>query len=154
MPLTSGVRDGSYEIQGPLGVGGMGEVYRAHDATLQRDVALKVLPDAFTLDPDRLARFKREAQVLASLNHPNIAAIYGFEEANPGTGSGQIVQALAWSWSRARRSPIGSVRARFRSRRRCRSRGRSRTRWKRPTSRASFIAISNPPTSKCGPTGP
>ena len=55
MPLTSGVRVGSYEIQGPLGVGGMGEVYRADDATLQRDVALKVLPDAFTLDPDRLA---------------------------------------------------------------------------------------------------
>src|SRR5438552_4532556 len=58
----------------------MGEVYRARDTKLNRDVALKVLPDAFALDPERLARFKREAQVLASLNHPNIAAIYGFED--------------------------------------------------------------------------
>ena len=60
----------------------MGEVYRARDAKLNREVALKILPDAFTDDPDRLARFKREAQVLASLNHPNIGAIYGFEESN------------------------------------------------------------------------
>src|SRR5713226_7852310 len=60
----------------------MGEVYRAHDTKLNRDVALKILPDAFALDADRLARFKREAQVLASLNHPNIAAIYGFQESN------------------------------------------------------------------------
>ena len=58
----------------------MGEVYRAHDANLHRDIALKILPKSFALDADRLARFKREAQVLASLNHPNIAAIYGFEE--------------------------------------------------------------------------
>jgi eukaryotic-like serine/threonine-protein kinase len=73
----------------------MGEVYRARDAKLSRDVALKVLPEAFTLDPDRLARFKREAQVLASLNHPNIGAIYGFEDSNPLPGSGQAaVQAL------------------------------------------------------------
>jgi serine/threonine protein kinase/tetratricopeptide (TPR) repeat protein len=75
-------RLGSYEVVGLLGVGGMGEVYRAHDTKLNRDVALKVLPEAFTLDPDRLARFTREAQVLASLNHPHIAAIYGFEESN------------------------------------------------------------------------
>src|SRR4029453_14932100 len=60
----------------------MGEVYRAHDRKLRRDVALKILPVAFPLDPDRLARFNREAQVLASLNHPHIAAIYGFEESN------------------------------------------------------------------------
>src|SRR5262245_5837230 len=60
----------------------MGEVYRARDAKLHRDVALKVLPDAFTADPDRLARFTREAHVLAALNHPNIAAIYGLEESN------------------------------------------------------------------------
>ena len=60
----------------------MGEVYRARDLTLNRDVALKVLPDAFALDPDRLARFTREAHVLAALNHPNIAAIYGHEESN------------------------------------------------------------------------
>jgi Tol biopolymer transport system component len=79
MSLSSGSRLGPYEILSPLGAGGMGEVYRARDTTLNREVALKVLPDAFILDPDRLARFKREAQVLASLNHPNIAAIYGFE---------------------------------------------------------------------------
>jgi serine/threonine protein kinase len=80
MPLTPGSRFGAYEVIAALGVGGMGEVYRARDMQLNRDVALKVIPDAFTLDPDRLARFKREAQVLASLNHANIAAIYGFEE--------------------------------------------------------------------------
>jgi eukaryotic-like serine/threonine-protein kinase len=71
----------TYEILAPLGVGGMGEVYRARDTKLNRDVALKILPELFTLDPDRVARFRREAQVLASLNHPNIAAIHGFEEA-------------------------------------------------------------------------
>src|SRR5687768_7418473 len=80
MPLTPGSRVGPYVIAGPLGAGGMGEVYRARDTTLQRDVALKILPQLFALDSDRLARFRREAQVLASLNHPNIAAIYGFEE--------------------------------------------------------------------------
>ena len=78
----------TYEILAPLGVGGMGEVYRARDTKLNRDVAVKVLPELFALDPDRVARFKREAHVLASLNHPNIAAIYGFEEA-PSTSSGQ-----------------------------------------------------------------
>jgi eukaryotic-like serine/threonine-protein kinase len=80
MPLSSGSRLGPYEIVAPLGAGGMGEVYRARDAKLNRDVALKVLPDAFAADPDRLARFKREAQVLASLNHSHIAAIYGLED--------------------------------------------------------------------------
>ena len=78
--LSIGVRLGPYEIVSPLGVGGMGEVYRARDTKLNRDVALKVIPDAFALDPDRLARFQREAQVLASLNHPHIGAIYGFED--------------------------------------------------------------------------
>ncbi|HEV2982857.1 MAG TPA: protein kinase [Vicinamibacterales bacterium] len=80
--LSAGTHLGPYEILSALGAGGMGEVYRARDTKLGRDVALKVLPDAFTRDPDRLARFKREAQVLASLNHPNIAAIYGFEESD------------------------------------------------------------------------
>lgn len=74
MSLSVGTRLGPYEILAPIGAGGMGEVCRARDAKLNRDVALKILPDAFALDPDRLARFKREAQVLASLNHPNIAA--------------------------------------------------------------------------------
>ena len=80
MPLTSGTRLGAYEVVSAIGSGGMGEVYRARDTKLNRDVALKVLPELFALDPDRLARFTREAQVLASLNHPNIAAIYGLEE--------------------------------------------------------------------------
>ena len=80
MLLSAGTRLGPYEIVAPIGKGGMGEVYRAHDSKLKRDVALKVLPDAFARDPDRLARFTREAQVLASLNHPNIAQIYGVED--------------------------------------------------------------------------
>src|SRR3990170_8155036 len=76
MALTAGTRFGQYEILAPLGSGGMGEVYRARDTRLNRDVALKILPALFTHDPERLARFEREAQVLASLNHPNIAQIY------------------------------------------------------------------------------
>jgi Protein kinase domain len=80
MGLAPGTRVGSYEIVSALGAGGMGEVYRARDTELRRDVAVKVLPASLGSDPDRLARFRREAQVLASLNHPNIAAIYGLEE--------------------------------------------------------------------------
>ena len=80
--LGSGTRLGSYELLAPLGVGGMGEVYRARDTKLGREVALKVLPEHLASDPDRLARFQREAQVLASLNHPHIAAIYGLEDAD------------------------------------------------------------------------
>ena len=79
MSLSVGDRLGPYEITGSLGAGGMGEVYRARDSELGRDVALKVLPAAFHADPERLARFQREAQVLASLNHPAIAAIHGLE---------------------------------------------------------------------------
>ena len=94
MTLAAGDRLGPYEVLSTLGAGGMGEVYRARDATLKRDVALKILPDGFALDPERLARFKREAQVLASLNHSNIAAIYGFEASTTSTSSGQAVQAL------------------------------------------------------------
>ncbi|TMP96580.1 MAG: serine/threonine-protein kinase, partial [Verrucomicrobia bacterium] len=82
MALTPGARIGSYEVGSPLGEGGMGVVFRAHDTKLQRDVALKLLPDHFANDPDRLSRFRREAQVLASLNHPNIAQIYGLEESD------------------------------------------------------------------------
>jgi serine/threonine-protein kinase len=80
MPLVSGNRLGPYEILAPIGAGGMGEVYRARDTKLKRDVALKVLPEAFAKDPGRMLRFQREAEVLASLNHPNIAHIYGVEE--------------------------------------------------------------------------
>jgi serine/threonine-protein kinase len=82
MPLKPGTRLGVYEIVEPIGAGGMGVVYRARDTKLNRDVALKAFPDAFALDQDRVARFRREAQLLASLNHANIAAIYGFEETN------------------------------------------------------------------------
>ena len=80
--MRPGNRIGAYEIQAPLGAGGMGEVYRARDLTLGRDVAIKILPAAFAADPARLARFEREARVLASLNHPHIGAIYGIEEAD------------------------------------------------------------------------
>src|ERR1700685_2025327 len=82
MSFASGSRLGHYEILTPLGAGGMGEVYRARDFKLGRDVALKVLPDAFARDPDRMARFQREAKILASLSHPNIAAIYGLEDSD------------------------------------------------------------------------
>jgi len=80
--LDAGTKLGPYEILSPLGVGGMGEVYRAKDSKLDREVAIKVLPEIFSRDPERVARFQREAKVLASLNHPNIAAIYGFEESD------------------------------------------------------------------------
>ena len=77
MALSSGTRFGSYEIAGEIGAGGMGVVYRATDTTLDRDVAVKVLPESMAADAERIARFDREAKTLASLNHPNIAQIYG-----------------------------------------------------------------------------
>src|SRR5512143_1121532 len=80
MPLGPGARLGSYEVVAALGAGGMGEVYRARDTRLGRDVALKALPADVARDPERLARFRREAQLLASLNHPHVAAIHGLEE--------------------------------------------------------------------------
>ena len=90
--LAPGTRLGSYEILSSLGAGGMGQVYRARDTKLGRDVALKVVLDQFTHDPERVARFHREAQLLAALNHPHIATIHGLEESAPSThsaGSGQ-----------------------------------------------------------------
>ena len=86
MGLAAGTRLGPYAVVSALDAGGMGEVYRARDTKLHRDVALKVLPEPFATDPDRRARFEREAQVLASLNHPNIAAIYGVEGGAVGRG--------------------------------------------------------------------
>ncbi len=82
MALTTGTRFGVFEIVALIGGGGMGDVYRARDTRLGRDVALKVLPDALTLDADRIARFEREARTLASLNHPQIAHVYGLEDAS------------------------------------------------------------------------
>src|SRR5512138_2203871 len=92
MALASGTRVGPYEIAEPIGVGGMGEVYRARDVNLGRDVALKVLPDAFAQDPERLARFEREAKTLAALSHPNIAIVHGFERGP--AEAGHYVRAL------------------------------------------------------------
>jgi serine/threonine protein kinase/Tol biopolymer transport system component len=88
MSLVSGTNLGPYQIQSPLGAGGMGEVYKARDTKLDRQVAIKVLPDALARDPERLARFEREAKVLASLNHPNIAHVYGIEESASDHASG------------------------------------------------------------------
>lgn len=93
MALASGSTIGPYEITGPLGAGGMGEVYRARDTKLGRDVAIKVLPSAFAQDPDRRARFEREARVLASLNHPHIAVVHGLEEV-PGESASALVMEL------------------------------------------------------------
>src|SRR4051812_38326415 len=84
MALSPGDKLGPYQIVAPIGAGGMGEVYRAKDTKLDREVAIKVLPAALARDPERLARFEREAKVLASLNHPNIAQIYGIEESDSG----------------------------------------------------------------------
>jgi len=80
--LTPGTRLGPYEIVALLGAGGMGEVYRGRDTRLKRDIAIKVLPEGFSHDPDRLARFQREAELLATLNHPHIASFYGLEQSN------------------------------------------------------------------------
>ena len=91
MALEAGTRLGVYEIAAPLGAGGMGEVYRARDTRLRRDVAIKVLPDAVAADPSRIARFQREAELLAALNHPNIAAVYGLEESIPSAGAAVTV---------------------------------------------------------------
>ena len=87
MPLSPGSRLGPFEIVAAIGAGGMGEVYRARDTHLNREVAIKVLPDLFAADPERLTRFTREAQALAALNHPNVAQVYGVE-------GGALVRAL------------------------------------------------------------
>ena len=91
MALTPGTRLGPYEIVSALGAGGMGEVYRARDTKLGREVAIKVVSESFTHDSERMARFHSEAQLLAALNHPHIATIHGLEEAAPATSSGQAL---------------------------------------------------------------
>src|SRR5262245_48342526 len=106
MPLTTGARLGPYEIVAPLGAGGMGEVYRATDTNLKRQVALKVLPLAFVNDGDRLLRFQREAEVLAKLNDPHIAQIYGLEK---GSGITALVMELVEGPTLADRIAKGAI---------------------------------------------
>ena len=122
MALASGTRLGSYEVVAKIGAGGMGEVYQAHDTKLGRDVAIKVLPEAFAHDPERLSRFQREAKMLAALNHPNIAAIFGLEHSDG-------VNIWSWSWFPATRySNVSSVTARFLLKKRSPLRSRLRRR--------------------------
>src|SRR6202049_2416539 len=106
MPLSTGTRLGPYEIRAAIGAGGMGEVYRATDSRLRRDVALKVLPTAFVRDASRMARFGREAQMLAALNHPNIASIYGVEESD---GARALVMELVEGPTLADRIAAGPI---------------------------------------------
>ncbi len=106
MSVTPGTHIGPYEVKSPLGEGGMGVVFRARDTKLQRDVALKLLPDHFASDPDRLSRFRREAQLLASVNHPNIAQIYGLEQTG---GSGCIVMELVEGETLAQKLKRGAL---------------------------------------------
>jgi serine/threonine protein kinase len=102
--LPAGTRLGHFIVRAPLGKGGMGEVYRATDTALERDVAIKVLPSEMADDADRLARFEREARVLAALNHPNIAHVYGFERAN--VDHSRSISSR-WSSCLAKTSPSG-----------------------------------------------
>jgi len=106
LPLEAGLRLGPYEILGPLGAGGMGEVYRARDPKLNRDLAIKVLPEAVAADPERLARFQREAQLLAALNHPHIGAIYGLVESG---GVEALVLELVEGETLAERLAVGAL---------------------------------------------
>src|SRR5438445_1477473 len=106
MALTIGMKLGSHDITALLGKGGMGEVYRARDTKLKRDVAIKIMPEAFSRDPDRVNRFQREAEVLASLNHPNVAAIYDLQEAD---GSRYLVLELVEGETLADRIARGPI---------------------------------------------
>src|SRR5262245_63996745 len=106
MSLVQGMRLDSYEILGLLGAGGMGEVYRGRDAKLGRDVAIKALPSAFAQDVERLARFEREAQVLAALNHPNLAVIHDLKEIN---GSKYLILELVKGETLAERVARGPI---------------------------------------------
>src|SRR5207249_8568729 len=106
MTLANGTRLGSYEILAPLGAGGMGEVYGARDTRLKREVAIKILPEAVAHDHDRLARFQREAELLATLNHPNIGAVFGLETTD---GSTAIVLELIEGETLAERIQRGPI---------------------------------------------
>src|SRR5215475_13346595 len=106
MSLAPGSRLGSYEIVGPIGAGGMGEVYRATDTNLGRQVAIKVLPEAFAQDPERIARLEREAKTIASLNHPNIAIVHGLEKAQ---GTYALVMELVEGEDLSQRIALGPI---------------------------------------------
>ena len=137
MSLIAGTRLGPYEILSAIGAGGMGEVYRATDTNLKRQVAIKVLPQAVAADPERLARFQREAEVLAALNHPNIAHIHGLEKSDgtialvmelvEGPTLAEVLEQRQASGSRLRASGQSGLKSEARSRTPGRaSRGRSR----------------------------
>jgi serine/threonine protein kinase len=147
MSLAPGTRISSYDVVSLLGAGGMGEVYRARDTKLDRDVALKILPESFASDPDRLMRFEREAKTLAALNHPHIAQIHGVEDAG-------ARRALVMELVEGEDSHSGWRAARCRLTKHSRLRGRSLRRSKPRMKRASSIAISSRRTSRCGPTAP
>jgi serine/threonine protein kinase len=136
MPLAPATRLGPYEIIGPLGAGGMGEVYRARDTRLGRDVAIKVLPATFAGDAERVGRLEREAKLLASLNHPNIAVLFGIEQQN---GTLCLALELVEGESLAERLERGAIRL---------DEAFSRPR----TTPASSTGISSPATSCCGRT--
>ena len=140
MSLTPGTRLGSYEIVSAIGAGGMGEVYRARDPRLNRDVAIKVLSAALARDPDALARFEREAMSVAKLSHPNILAI--FEFGRDGGTAFVVTELVDGETLRARLDERRAARAARPSATRCRSRAGSRPR----TRAASCIAISSPRT--------
>ena len=135
MSVASGTRIGVYEIQAAIGAGGMGEVYRARDTRLQRDVALKMLPEAFASDPERLARFEREARTLASLNHPHIASVHGFEESG---GLHALVMELVEGPTLAERIARGALPI---DEAVASGACRSPTPWRRRTNRESSTAI-------------
>ena len=133
MVLHPGTRIGPYDIDAQIGVGGMGEVYRATDTNLKRAVAVKVLPASVASDPDRLKRFQREAETLASLNHPNVAQIHGLERA--GAAIALVLELVEGPTlaDRIRQGPIPSMKP-------CRSPNRSPTRSKQLTTTQSFTA--------------
>ena len=147
MSLSPGTRLGAYEVTAQIGIGGMGEVYRARDTRLKRDVALKILPELFATDPERLARFQREAEVLASLNHPNIAHVYGLEQAD---GVQALVMELVEGPTLADRiaqGPIPVDEALPIARQIAEA-------LEAAHEKASSIATSSPPTSRCDQTAP
>ena len=145
MQLLPGARLGTYEIVTSLGAGGMGEVYRARDTRLKRDVALKILKGPWASDPDRLKRFQREAEMLAALNHPNIAAIYGIDEFE---GSPALILELVEGPTLADRIARGPVPTPEASASRVVDRSMPRTRT------GSSIGTSSPPTSRSGRMAP